>query len=171
MKTRNFEILNDSATRGILDFLLTDTENYGFVNETIRGFNIRFAIITVELSDNNTGETFPALKPLPYKVKLNNGKDRLLKNIDVEILIDKVYWDNCNENEIEALLATALYSLEVVVKQDFPVYNDDGVVKMRLKKPDMMFTGFSDMANQFDSNSVERKMWNEFLNNFGDVMR
>ena len=70
-----------------------------------------------------------------------------------------------------ALLATCLYSLDVVVKKDFPVYNEDGVVKMRLKKPDMIFTGFGEMAKQFEVNSVEHCLWREFLIEFGDVIK
>ena len=98
MKTKSFELINDHDTLIIFDTLMNEDE-FKNINEPLKPFNIRTAIISVDLTDQNTGERFSALKPLPYKVKINNGKDRLLKNIDVEILIDSLYWENCTENE------------------------------------------------------------------------
>lgn len=139
--------------------------------EDLKSFNIRYSVIFVKDQDPKSGEVFPVFQGLPYKVKINNAKDRILKNKDVDIVVDESYWDGCSDEELEVLMISALSQLQVVIKKDFPVYNEDGVVKLRVKKPDMFFVGFSNIAEEYGSASPERKLWKDFLINFESSLR
>jgi len=139
--------------------------------EELRSYHLRYSIVMVKNEDPKSGIVLPVYKTLPYKIKINNVKDRILKNKDIDITIDEQYWNNCSEEEKEILIISALSQLIVVVKKDFPVFNEDGVVKLRLKKPDMIFIGFSDIAEEYGSASPEKKLWKEFLNDFEECLR
>jgi len=143
-----------------------DTEYYIHLKE----FNLRFAIILVTNENPKTGEILPAFKTLPYKVKLNNMKDRLIKRVDVEIQIDASYWNNCDIIDKEALFDGVLEQIEIVHKKGLPVYNDDGIVKMRLISPDMVYHGYSVIANRHGIHSPEVKSWIEFKDEFKDIL-
>ncbi len=136
-----------------------------FYND-LNSYNIRFAVILVRAEDETNGIVEKVLKPLPYKVKINGAKDRLLKHTDVEILIDDSYWENCDEEEKQALFDSALTQLDVVYKKDLPYFQEDGVVKLKLIKPDMKYEGFSVMADRYGSKSPDIKVWDEFMDNF-----
>ncbi len=143
-----------------------ETEHYASLKE----FNIRFAVILVTNENPKTGEVLPVFKPLPYKVKLNDTKDRLMKQVDVEVQIDASYWSNCGIEDKEALFDGALEHLEIVYKKDFPVYQDDGVVKMKIVHPDMVYLGYSIIAERHGAKSPEIKSWLEFREEFKDVL-
>ena len=143
-----------------------ETENYS----SLKDYNIRFAVLLVTNENTKTGEVLPVFKPLPYRVKLNDIKDRLMKNVDVEVHIDMSYWSECSLEEKEALFDGALEHLEVVYKKDFPVYHDDGVIKLKLVHPDMVYVGYSIIAERHGVKSPEIKTWLEFREEFKDVL-
>lgn len=136
----------------------------------LASYNIRFAIINVTKDDENDK---PIFYPLPYKVKLNNAKDKLLKEIDVEILIDRTYPGLSSvdaEQCEESIYYGALNQLDIVYKKDMVVYNDDGTVKLKLKKPDMVFMGFSHVAAKYGTASTEIKNYDELKSKFSEVL-
>jgi len=155
-----------SEVYNILNNVL-NTEKFSDLNS----YKIRYSVIFVKDLDPKSGEVFSVFQGLPYRVKINNAKDRILKNKDVDIIIDKSYWDSCSDEELEVLMISALSQLQIVVKKDFPVFNEDGVVKLKLKKPDMFFAGFSSIAEEYGSVSPERKLWKDFIYNFTDCLR
>ena len=134
-KKEDYEILNK----------LMATDEYN----DLYGYNLRFAILMVTTEDKDGVVMPPYNKSLPYKVKIISAKDRILKKIDVEIHIDRCYWEyNTNEMDKMAIIDGALKQLEVVCKgkDNVPIYEDDGVVKLKLKKPDMIYEGFKSIA-------------------------
>lgn len=129
----------------------------------LSGYNIRFAIVMVT-NEGKEGVILPAFKTLPYKVKLYNAKDRVIKRYDVEVQIDTSYWNECeheNEESKYAIIDGVLNQLIIVYKKDMPVMNDDGTVKLKLFKPDLVFEGFSKIADKYTSNSAEMKKLSE----------
>jgi hypothetical protein len=136
----------------------------------LASYNIRFAIINVTKDDEDDK---PIIHPLPYKVKLNSTKDKLLKAIDVEILIDRSYpgFSSVDAEQCEeSVYFGALYQLSIVYKKDLPVYNDDGTIKLKLKKPDMVFMGFSLVAAKYEDASAEIKNYNNLKSEFSEVL-
>ena len=154
--TEDREILNE----------MLQTEDY----QNLNGYNIRFALIYVTTEDDKSGVVLPTFKNLPYKVKYNNAKDRLLKKIDVEIQIDTEYWDNLKDIEKQAVIDGALNQIEIVEKKNLPAYNDDGTVKIKLRKPDMVYEGFSRIAEKYGSDSPEIKKYRHLNSEFEDIL-
>lgn len=142
-----------------------ETEHYSHLKE----FNIRFAVIMVTNEDKDGG-VMPAFKPLPYRVKFNDIKDRLMKKVDIEVHVDTSYWEECGIEEKEAVFDGALEHLEVVYKKEMPVYNDDGVIKLKKKHPDMNYCGFSVIADRYGVRSPEIKAWVELKDEFREVL-
>lgn len=165
MKIKTYERLIDNETKALFNEVL-ELEEYS----DLKQFNVRFAIVTVTIVDEEIGQAFPVFKTLPYKVKINNIKDRLLKQFDVEILIDGTYWSRVDEEKQKALFAGALYSIEVVYKKDFVAYDEDGVIKMKLLKPDMIFVGYSGIAEKYGYDSPEMMVWQDFINVFDSIL-
>lgn len=159
-------------------FEFATKEDYALLNERLESeeyselgqFRIRFAIVMVTTSDK-AGVVLPSFKTLPYNVKLNSAKDRLLKNVDVEIQIDNDYWMNdCREeNDKKAIIDGALEQLEICTKKDDVVMNDDGTVKLKLVKPDLVYEGFLAIAERYEGNSAEVKKMRELKGEFGDI--
>lgn len=149
----------------IIDWVIEENDNLAELKE----YNIRFAIIYVT-NTTSDGEVVPAFKSLPYKVKLNSAKDRCIKNIDVEIHIDESYFNEADDEEKEAVIFGALSQLEVKCKDGMPILQDDGVVKLVLKKPDMVFEGFSVCASKYRIKSPEHKAFTQLTVEFNDIL-
>ena len=154
--TEDREILNE----------MLQTEDY----QNLNGYNIRFALIYVTTEDDKSGAVLPTFKNLPYKVKYNNAKDRLLKKIDIEIQLDTEYWEDLTDTEKQAVIDGALNQIIIVEKKDMPAYNDDGTVKIKLKKPDMVYEGFSEIAEKYGSDSPEIKKYRHLNSDFEGIL-
>jgi len=152
----------------ILTDILQD-EEYGH----LVAYNIRIGLVFVTNS-SNSGETKPAFtifgQPTPSKVKLVNAKDRIFKKLDVEILIDEFYWASSDDREKHAIIEGALSQLEISEKSGVVNYNDDGTVKLKLKKPDMVFIGNSKIAEKYRSSSPEMKAFMELKTEFSNIL-
>lgn len=154
--TEDREILNE----------MLQTEDY----QNLNGYNIRFALIYVTTEDDKSGAVLPTFKNLPYKVKYNNAKDRLLKKIDIEIQLDTEYWEDITDTEKQAVIDGALNQIEIVEKKNLPAYNDDGTVKIKLRKPDMVYEGFSVIAEKYGSDSPEIKKYRRLNSDFEGIL-
>ena len=154
--TEDREILNE----------MLQTEDY----QNLNGYNIRFALIYVTTEDDKSGAVLPTFKNLPYKVKYNNAKDRLLKKIDIEIQLDTEYWEDLIDIEKQAVIDGALNQIEIVEKKNLPAYNDDGTVKIKLRKPDMIYEGFSRIAEKYGSDSPEIKNYRHLNSEFEGIL-
>lgn len=159
-----YEFAN-TEDREILNEML-QTEDY----QNLNGYNIRFALIYVTTEDDKSGAVLPTFKNLPYRVKYNNAKDRLLKKIDIEIQLDTEYWEDLTDIEKQAVIDGALNQIEIVEKKDLPAYNDDGTVKIKLRKPDMIYEGFSAIAEKYGPDSPEIKNYRHLNSEFEDIL-
>ena len=155
----------NTEDREILNEML-QTEDY----QNLNGYNIRFALIYVTTEDDKSGAVLPTFKNLPYKVKYNNAKDRLLKKIDIEIQIDTEYWEDITDIEKQTVIYGALNQIEIVEKKDMPAYNDDGTVKIKLKKPDMIYEGYSTVAEKYGAYSPEIKNYRHLNSEFEGIL-
>lgn len=150
----------------ILKELLQD-EDY----QELGGYNIRFGLLYAITEDNKTGAILPTFKTLPYRVKCNGAKDRLLNSLDVEIQLDWEYWSQLNKTEEKkAVVDGALNQLEIVEKKDMASFNDDGTVKLRLTKPDINFEGYSAIAEKYGSDSPEIKKYRQMNSEFEGIL-
>lgn len=145
--------------------IIDTEEEFRLIKET----GIRFALLVVTEEDKD-GVVTPAFKDLPYVVKINNVKDRVLYNKDVVIYLDYEFLSKCRaEEELEALLYSALYTIDFVIKKDDIVIDTDGRPKLKLRKPDMALTGFSAMAGKFGQISCEMKRYNQLISDNAEV--
>jgi len=135
----------------------------------LKEYNVRFAIIYVT-NTSNDGEVIPAFQSLPYKVKLNSAKDRCIKNVDVEIHVDESYFSSADDKEKEAVIYGALNQIIIKHKNGAPVFQDDGVIKLTLKQPDMVFIGFSDCARKYEDKSPEKEAFRRLKAEFSDIL-
>ncbi|HHX32218.1 MAG TPA: hypothetical protein GX712_06475 [Bacteroidales bacterium] len=149
----------------IIDWVIEENDNLAELKE----YNIRFAIIYVT-NTTSDGEVVPAFKSLPYKVKLNSAKDRCIKNIDVEIYIDESYFESADSEEKEAVIYGALNQIVIKHKDGMPIFQDDGVVKLVLKRPDMIFEGFSKCAEKYKIKSPEHKAFTQLTTDFNNIL-
>ena len=164
MTTTRYEFA-ETEDKTLLDEMLT-TEDY----QELNGYNIRFALIYVTTEDEKSGAVIPTFKNLPYKVKYNSAKDRLLKKIDIEIQLDTEYWEDLTDIEKQAVIDGALNQIEIVEKKNLPAYNDDGTVKIKLRKPDMIYEGFSRIAEKYGSDSPEIKNYRHLNSEFEGIL-
>ena len=155
----------NTEDREILNEML-QTEDY----QNLNGYNIRFALIYVTTEDDKSGVVLSTFKNLPYRVKYNNAKDRLLKKIDIEIQLDTEYWEDITDIEKQAVIYGALNQIEIVEKKNLPAYNDDGTVKIKLRKPDMIYEGYSTIAEKYGSDSPEIKNYRHLNSEFEDIL-
>lgn len=140
-------------------------------HQQLKVCNIRFAMIFVSVENDETGETYNSFSCLPYRVKLINIKDRLLKNVDVEIQIDENYWEASSEDMKIALLNAALFQICICTdKNDLPLFQEDGVVKLKLNKPDIYYFGFSEIIQKFGADSPDIKAWNNLKTDFSGIL-
>lgn len=149
----------------LLNHVINNNEEF----HAFKDYNVRFAIVYV-LNTTKDGEVIPAFKPLPYKVKVNSAKDRCVKHIDVEIHIDESYFNEADDIEKEAIIFGALNQLEIKCKDDIPILQDDGVVKLVLKRPDMIFEGFSKCAEKYKIKSPEHKAFTQLTTDFNNIL-
>lgn len=140
--------------------------------EEINSYPIRFSVIFVHKSDKD-GNVFRALSPLPYQVKICSQLDAMLKNKDVEIIIDEVYWNELRE-EIEkvAVMHSALNTLGVRKDKDgLPKVDDNGRVKLFKIQPDMSFAGYSNIAKLYETAAPEVKEYIHMKSEFADELQ
>ena len=151
----------------LLDHVIEESENEDF--HKLKEYNVRFGIVYI-LNVSRDGETLPVFQSLPYRVKINSMKDRCIKHLDVEIHIDESYLVETDDEEKEAIIFGALNQLEIKYKDNIPVFQDDGVVKLSLKSPDMVFMGFSKCADKYQDKSPEREAFKQLTTEFNDVL-
>lgn len=141
-------------------------------NEDISGLGVRWVILTW-YADEEEYDKINTPFVSPYEVKLCSKKDKLLKNADVEIVIEEKYWDSCvNEIEKIALIHSAVGS--VCPKSDKfgnPKFGDDGRVELKLKKADIVYSANSEIARLYGRDSVEVKTLMKLKDVYEDVFR
>ena len=92
------------------------------------------------------------------------------KKIDIEIQLDTEYWEDLTDTEKQAVIDGALNQIEIVEKKDLPAYNDDGTVKIKLRKPDMIYEGYSNIAEKYGSDSPEIKKYRRLNSDFEGIL-
>lgn len=141
-------------------------------NEDISGLGIRWVILSWYANDEEYDKTnTPFISP--YEVKLCNKKDKLLKNADVEIVIEEKYWDSCiNDVEKIALMHSAVGSVcPKIDRYGNPKFGDDGRVELKLRKADIVYSANSNIARLYGRDSVEVKTLMKLKDVYEDVFR
>lgn len=124
-------------------------------NQAINSYNIRWGLIFC-VDDKATIDNMTSL---PYNTKVCSAKDVLLKKIDVEVIVDRFYWTSLiDEKSKIALMDSIINSINVVFdKEGFPIFLDDGRVKIKAVKPDMEYRGYSKISEKYGEASPEVK--------------
>lgn len=91
-----------------------------------------------------------------------NAKDRAKGNGDVEILIDGYWWERNDYDERLALLDHELYHIVLRSERD-----DMGRPKIKLRKHDVEFGWFNEIARRHGINSQERIQAKSIMDNQG----
>lgn len=89
---------------------------------------------------------------IPSQTKIVSSFNRITDNVDVKIILNKEYWDELNKNEREAVLANALYYLEVKsdkMGEPLTVSDECDKVQLKLKKPNFYCEGFFELIEQY----------------------
>lgn len=145
-------------------------ETYGELFDELTEFNVKIGIIAVNNIDR-IGVVLPAFDTLPYEVKICSSKNRALNKLDAIIYIDHNYYDNASEKEKHAIIFGAYNQIEIIKDKDgIPSSRDDGAVKLRVKKPDIIFTGFIQCLEKFGFDSPEMKAFQKLKLDHGDVL-
>ena len=142
---------------------------YTEIIKILTDITLDLALIYVTTEDNKT-VVLPTFKNLPYKVKYNNAKDRLLKRLMLKYRLTLSIVIDLKDIEVQAVIDGALNQIIIVEKKGMPVYNDDGTVKIKLKKPDMVYEGFSEIAEKYGSDSPEIKKYRHLNSEFEGIL-
>ena len=89
---------------------------------------------------------------IPSQTKIVSPFNRITDNVDVKIVLNKEYWDELDKTEKEAVLANALFYLEV--KEDkmgepITISDECDKVQLKFKKPDFYCEGFLELINEY----------------------
>jgi hypothetical protein len=161
---KTYELASDDI-RNFLKTALSLKEN-----QEINGYNIRYGILMI--TETKDGGIIKALEPLPYRVKICSNQDVLLKKVDVEITIDRYYWDQLREDiEKVALMHCALNQLEIKVDKDgMAKFDDSGRVQLKKVKPDIVIEMYSNMCEMYEGDCPDIKMFRDFKTEFPDIV-
>lgn len=116
-----------------------------------------FAMPSVDSEGEASGH---ALTQNGYQVlvqsKILNLKDRLTREHDCEILIDRDAWEAMDRPQQAALLDHALMAFEVAIDEDGNVKRDAlERPKMRIRKHDRFFGAYDEVAQRHGANAIE----------------
>lgn len=131
--------------------------------EELVDFEVTFDVLFAFGARDADGETTkPAITKngveLHSKAKVYALDARAAHNTCAVIYLDGDVWDHSSSTYKEAMIHSALSSLEVKRnKDDEVVYDDLHLPKLTLKKPDIAFFGDSKMLEQFGTDSLEYK--------------
>jgi hypothetical protein len=95
-----------------------------------------------------------------------NPKDRALRGFEVQILLDKEWWDNHDEEEQRALLDHELHHVAVVEGKKA----DDGRPIIKLRKHDFQFGWFAVIAHRHGKYSQERQQASQMVEMAGQYL-
>jgi hypothetical protein len=110
--------------------------------------------------------------PCAGQVRIVGLKDRLLKDLDVEIILDGDYWVLIDEPKKRAILDHELeHIVPVLDKKSGKIALDDlDRPKLKLKKDDIIYWGISTIAARHGLNSQEVICYSQLNNNYGPVL-
>lgn len=144
---------------------------------------IAIGAIFAHASTNSNGEpTGPAIiehgQPVRYKLKIHGEADRVAGTPDATIVIDYEEWTQLQENATtgrKILLAGIHRKLhEMIVKRatdsNAIVTYDNGRPKLKRRKPDWFFTGYTTIAELHGEASYERREARELHETFGQLL-
>lgn len=158
MPKKTYQIIEDSEFLNLFEEVM----NYEH-NRLISSAKIKWGLLFYRVDDEDVDN----LTLLPYTTKVASDKDNLLKNIHVESSVNYEYWAMLNSIEQKvALIDSIINSVNVVLGKDGEiVVKDNGFVKLKVKKPDIVYNGYSDIIEKYGHVSPEVKLM-RLLKNF-----
>lgn len=109
--------------------------------------------------DKNDDATGPAISvggyPALAKIRVLSLKDRVAYGFDTEMVLDADHWDECSDEERDAIIDHELSHLELKLKEGALVRDDSGRPCLRIVKHDYQFGWFADVARRHGEASIE----------------
>ena len=143
--------------------LLEDIISNNEEHNTIKTLNLKYNLLYVYPNTDEDGNIkSPAIKNKGVAcaaiIKLIKGADKIIKNYDFEIHVDKSVWDEISLNEKIAILDHELYHIKFRTDKNGNFKFDDyNRPMLQLKEHDLVFWGFSDIAKKHGDSSIEKK--------------
>lgn len=166
-----YEMSDDKA----LDLMKKTIEQY---HPDINRYGVRIGLISAFGQRNDEGELEkPALMKsgakCAAKVRIVGLKDRLMKNLDVEVLIDGDYWQELDDARKIAILDHELEHIVIQVDSESGAVKTDSLDRPRLRliNDDIQFWGFSRIAERHKENSQECLCFKQMVARYGDILK
>lgn len=155
-KDEDFELLNN---------IISTNDEYHDINTFKLKYNLLYAFPTTDDAGNIKS---PAIKnkgvACAAMIKLIKGADKIIKNYDFEIFVDKSLWDEISISEKTAILEHELFHIKFKKDKnnDFKFDEYDRPM-LQLKEHDLIFWGFSEIAKKHGDFSIEKKSIKEMI--------
>lgn len=135
---------------------------------------VRFQIVMSEAMDRDGNIVYSLSKDGIYcaaKIGLHNKKNRIIKNIDIEITIDSLYWQNASIEERKSTIDHELTHIVVKLdKEGLPKVDDDGLVCFKMRRHDLVYWGFKEILERNKTNSIEYQSFKNLLKDIGGMV-
>ena len=141
----------------------------------LKRYEVRIGVIMAFGEEDKDGELKRPImnqgQPCAAKVKVVSVKDKLTKNIDVEILLDGFYWQELDDERKIAIFDHELEHLQLKVNSDGEVEKDNaGKPKIKISHDDIIFWGFSAIAERHGVNSQEYLCFQQLKLKYGNLL-
>ena len=134
----------------------------------------RFQIVMSEAVDRDGNITYSLFANgvcCAAKIGLYNKKNRIIKNIDFEITIDSLFWENATIEERKSTIDHELTHIAIKLdKEGLPKIDDDGLVCFKMKRHDLVYWGFKEILERNKSNSIEYQSFRNLLKDIGGMV-
>ena len=128
-----------------------------------------YKVLYAENEDDSKPSVVCKGNPAYAVVRVVSNIDRVTKKYHFEIIIDKDYWFNhLSPEEKESLIYHELYHVNIArtSKGEYK-YNPDESIKIRLRKHDLQYEGFSKVIEKFGKDSIDFKNYIAFSKSLG----
>ena len=104
-------------------------------------------------------------------IKIKGAREHNLKNIDIEITIDSLYWQNASIEERKSTIDHELTHIVVKLdKEGLPKVDDDGLVCFKMRRHDLVYWGFKEILERNKTNSIEYQSFKNLLKDIGGMV-
>jgi len=100
-----------------------------------------------------------------------NAEERAAGRGDAVIMLDADWWEKADEAEQRALVDQQLHRIDVCVDEDGKTIKDsNGRPRLRMRKPDWLFSGYKIIAHRQGKASPERRAFKVMVDNGGQYL-
>lgn len=164
----------DRATDETVDILNRTVERF---HKELNDYSVRIGLIMAFGPRDEAGNLKrTAIQrngvPCAGQVRIVGLKDRLLKQLDVEVLLDGDYWETIDEPKKIAIIDHELeHIVPVLDKKTNKIKLDDlERPKLKLKRDDINWWGIAKIAERHGIDSQEVLGYQQLTNKYGNIL-